>query len=259
MEVEAYRSNLLGYFYRVANKSMNFHRHIHQSFELVFVQQGQLLCEIDGQSFTVAANECVLIFPGQIHAYQTSCFSKCLVFIFSQDWVQTFYEEIRGKRFSAPICREICLSRIEQLWREEDNHFLRKALLYEICGLFYRDCTLVPINQAEFALANSISHYIQEHYTSKVTLRDMARALGYHYCYLSDFFNRAFGSGFSQYLNRYQLQYAKYYLEHTDKPITEISGLCGFDTIRTFNRAFRTETGTTPREYRHNVHSGSSK
>lgn len=250
MEFEEFRSNKIGYFYTVSNHNINFHLHAHRSFELIAVRQGKIRCEISGQKFAIGAGEGALIFPGQIHAYQTVSSSDSVLFIFSSDWVERFYEDVRGTHFEIPVCKDIDERWIQTLQRKDVNQYLRKAVLYEICGRFYDCCKLIETNEAEFALTNAIAFYIQDHYHQRITLMDMARDMGYNYSYLSSFFNRCFGDGFSRYLNRFRLEYAVHYLTHTDKSITEISDLCGFDTIRNFNRLFREEFQTTPRAFR---------
>ena len=41
-------------------------------------------------------------------------------------------------------------------------------------------------------------------------------------------------------------------IAETELPISEIAFLCGFGGISQFNRSFRADTGTTPRDYRKN-------
>lgn len=56
--------------------------------------------------------------------------------------------------------------------------------------------------------------------------------------------------GFNDYVNSLRVSNACKYLRKTDKSITEISNIVGFNTLRTFNRAFRKQLGITPSEYR---------
>ena len=55
---------------------------------------------------------------------------------------------------------------------------------------------------------------------------------------------------FSQYLNIIRLEKAIDLLNHNTErlSVTDIASLCGFDTIRHFNRVFRELTGFSPRE-----------
>ncbi|MEL6529502.1 MAG: helix-turn-helix domain-containing protein [Pseudomonadota bacterium] len=58
---------------------------------------------------------------------------------------------------------------------------------------------------------------------------------------------------FSTFLNRYRIDEARERLadrEHVDLPVLTIAMDLGYNSLPTFNRAFRAQTGTTPSEYR---------
>ena len=55
---------------------------------------------------------------------------------------------------------------------------------------------------------------------------------------------------FNQFLNEQRLNYVTVHLECTDESITDICMDAGFESQRTFNRAFRERYRMTPREYR---------
>ena len=81
----------------------------------------------------------------------------------------------------------------------------------------------------------------------------MAYELGVSKYVLSRVFSGTFHTNFCQYVNGIRLNYACAYLENTKDSITEISLECGFESQRTFNRAFKKKYRMTPREYRENV------
>lgn len=53
-----------------------------------------------------------------------------------------------------------------------------------------------------------------------------------------------------QYLIRLRLQHAAGLLTHTDKSVYEIAGMCGFENVSAFCRAFKTEHGAPPISFR---------
>ena len=61
--------------------------------------------------------------------------------------------------------------------------------------------------------------------------------------YFSRFFKKISGMTFSQYLNHIRVNKAIDLIRSGEQSMTEISRLCGFDTIRNFNRVFRQITG----------------
>jgi AraC-like DNA-binding protein len=63
-------------------------------------------------------------------------------------------------------------------------------------------------------------------------------------------FHLSVGSGLKDYLGRRQVEHAKELLRSTGWTTAEIAVLAGFGTARTFYRAFRRNTGTSPTSYR---------
>ena len=69
--------------------------------------------------------------------------------------------------------------------------------------------------------------------------------------YISHLFSQTLGIRFNDYLHYLRISEACKLLRNTDYSITEIGDAVGYNTPRTFNRAFLKQTGTTPTEYRH--------
>src|SRR5699024_7461201 len=85
---------------------------------------------------------------------------------------------------------------------------------------------------------------------SYITFEDACSFMGLSKPYFSNFFKNISGMTLSQYLNISRLEKAIQLLNHTDRnlSVTEIASLCGFDTIRHFNRVFKDITGFSPRQ-----------
>lgn len=89
-----------------------------------------------------------------------------------------------------------------------------------------------------------------EEKSSYITFEEAADFMGLSKPYFSRFFKNVSGMTFSQYLNIIRLEKAIDLLNHNTErlSVTDIASLCGFDTIRHFNRVFRELTGFSPRE-----------
>lgn len=70
---------------------------------------------------------------------------------------------------------------------------------------------------------------------------------------LSRIFASQNGTALSAYLKQRQLQHAQTLLSSSAESTTRVGYLCGFGTRRTFYRAFRRGTGTSPDQYRRAV------
>ena len=80
--------------------------------------------------------------------------------------------------------------------------------------------------------------YIQNNYTGECTLNAAAKEFKYDYTYLSKLFKSGIGMSFADYVGMMRISEACYLLESTADTVLEISNKCGFNSLRTFNRAF---------------------
>ncbi len=67
---------------------------------------------------------------------------------------------------------------------------------------------------------------------------------------LSRIFSGTFHTNFNRYLNTTRLRYAVHLMKYTDQTITEAAMNSGFESQRTFNRAFSEVYRMSPSEYR---------
>ncbi|MDD6714868.1 MAG: AraC family transcriptional regulator [Firmicutes bacterium] len=99
-------------------------------------------------------------------------------------------------------------------------------------------------------LAARVSSYLEDHFKENITLSSLARALYVSPYSVSRIFSSAFRTNFNGYLNDIRVEYVCEMLRRTDKSVTEIYEDAGFESQRTFNRAFRERMRMSPREFR---------
>ena len=95
-----------------------------------------------------------------------------------------------------------------------------------------------------------IIQYINLHYAEDLYLEKMADVVGTSSKYFSNFFKKAFGISFIDYLNKVRIYHAREYLKNTDIPISELSNKLGYIHSRTFTSTFKKYSGIPPTEYR---------
>lgn len=99
----------------------------------------------------------------------------------------------------------------------------------------------------------SCIQYIQQHYTSRLTLEDTARAVGLSPDYLSRIFRQETGVTFTQYLNQLRIQKARGLIRHSGLRLTDVCQMVGYDDQSYFTKVFRRIVGMPPNEYRRKV------
>src|SRR5699024_2670350 len=98
--------------------------------------------------------------------------------------------------------------------------------------------------------------YMHENLDEPLRLAAVAKVLGTSESTASRMLTRATTHGFSRILIGLRIADALRLLRTTDKHVSEIFWRCGFTTLSSFNRQFRSQTGTSPSAYRRNLGSG---
>lgn len=97
---------------------------------------------------------------------------------------------------------------------------------------------------------NRARDYLHAHLSSPVRLSDVAAAACLSPFHLLRVFNAAFGETPHQYLRRCRLERAKFLLEKTTIPTTDICLDCGFTSLGSFSALFHKSCGMSPRAWR---------
>ena len=95
-----------------------------------------------------------------------------------------------------------------------------------------------------------VSEYIMAHYSRRITLNDIAAETGMNRSAFCIWFNRYKGMSFSRFLAQYRLRTACELLKHSQKSVSEIGYIVGFNDIPHFVRVFTKEMGVSPGKYR---------
>jgi transcriptional regulator GlxA family with amidase domain len=95
-----------------------------------------------------------------------------------------------------------------------------------------------------------VRQLVETGYTDPIGLRKAAGAACLEPKYFSKFFHRKVGRPFSVWLASFRIRKATEMLIETEQPISAIGYAVGFQSLRTFERAFKRFTGCAPAEYR---------
>lgn len=87
----------------------------------------------------------------------------------------------------------------------------------------------------------------------KVSLSEVALAIGSNKTYLSDYFNNSLNTTFYDYINRYRIAEACRIIDAMPsegrKPMSAVAEVSGFNSLSTFNRYFVKVKGMSPKSY----------
>lgn len=95
--------------------------------------------------------------------------------------------------------------------------------------------------------------YIETHYQQRISIPDVAAAVGLNSIYLNRLFKNTLHSTIGEAITSHRIQKAHHLLCHTSITVAEISAQTGFSEPRNFIRSFKKYYGITPGEYRKKI------
>ncbi len=129
--------------------------------------------------------------------------------------------------------------------------FLRKYIIFELKLLKDegRFDTISINNETYF---QRVKNYIDLHYSSELSLKDIARHCGVNHDYLGKIIKAQSGKSFRQLLTERRLAEAKLLLESSGKSVSEIAHLCGYPDSNYFSAVFHRANSLSPNKFREN-------
>jgi Transcriptional regulator containing an amidase domain and an AraC-type DNA-binding HTH domain len=243
------------YFNIFRTNSINFPQHLHSYVEIIYVLEGSLKVGINEKNRLLEKGELAVSFPNDIHSYSTPYSSKAMIALFTPEIINSFFGSKQELTLENPYftCDEKVYELLELLFeefRELNNEFVVKGLLYAIFGKLE---TQFAFQNKKYVYDNTIQlilKYIEGHFTQRLTLDRLAKELGFSKFYISRLFKIKIGYQFNEYINNLRINLAQSLLTETDSSILNIAYECGFDSQRSFNRAFFSLLSQTPTEFR---------
>ena len=107
----------------------------------------------------------------------------------------------------------------------------------------------ITISRKRLELA-AVKEYLDEHFTEKIMLEELAEKFFINKFYLSKIFKETYGTTVNNYLIAKRITRAKQLLRFTDMTVDEVGVAVGMGDANYFSRMFRKVEGISPREYR---------
>lgn len=248
--------------------SYQFHTHQHPETEINYLTSGVCVMGIGSQFITLKQGDCILIYPGQKHSFIGDIHKPSgLVQVEYQalpdagllNCLPVFSQPAGYIRLSACQHLEVHLEQICKCcrdtaseWTELKNNYLFFQLFIELCQCYERSLTTQTSDGCH--KITELIAYINEAYDQDLNIEALSRRFGLSSRYVRQYFQKEMGMKCSQYITMLRLNKAKELLWHTDKTITEIALLAGFNSSQYFSKVFFSFTKMTPTSYRNIWH-----
>lgn len=237
------------------NKSSGMHFHPPHLNELIYVDYGILSLEHGNQHFQLKRGECILI-KGRVY-HRLSNPGLVMMNYLNIMFYGTLPDSIIGKVLKADRHGHRIMNRL----REENITQMDYHPTLSICELtvflihlIRRQSGSTPLLSPPAYLGN-IHNSIAEKALDIVSrnyktlkFQELAHSLGISDSSLYLIFKNEIGRTFSQTIQTYRVEAAKYFLHNGELSLDEIAVAIGCET-RSFFRLFKRVTGMTPHEY----------
>ncbi|MGI6570138.1 MAG: response regulator transcription factor [Caldicoprobacterales bacterium] len=102
-------------------------------------------------------------------------------------------------------------------------------------------------------LIKQINNYIRIHFAEDISITQIAEMVSYNPSYLSRKYKEYTGTTLMDYIIDTRIRHAKELLSKSSKQINEIAALCGFNSAKYFNQAFKNAVGLSPKSFREEI------
>ncbi|GIM29124.1 AraC family transcriptional regulator [Clostridium polyendosporum] len=254
--------------------------HWHNEIEIVYVEDGTLIFDIDMQSIKVTSGQCIFINSEQLHSvYEIASkpsIHHAIVFDLNilnssiYDYYQNKYIEpiLKGSlRFplfldsnstgSNKTLREI-LEMIDTYHKKSAGCELsiKGSLLKIIANLaeedkfIKNDATLLIPKDYKVQLIKKVLNFIHNNYTQKIYIDELAAEANMNTRYFCRFFKSVTGKTPVTYINEYRIEEAAKLLKTGDAKVMEVCFNVGFDNFSYFIKKFKEYKNCTPYQYK---------
>ncbi|MCP4132357.1 MAG: helix-turn-helix transcriptional regulator [bacterium] len=137
------------------------------------------------------------------------------------------------------------------------DNLMKKSIeldtLYSRLKIRVSDSAEPSVSEATEKKLEVVKHFINENYTSDLSREGLAAAVGMNPNYMSAQFKTYTGMKIGEYINFLRIEDAVKRLHDEDFRVLDIALSVGFESLSTFNRAFKNIKGKTPTEYKNSL------
>ena len=229
-------------------ESHHHHRHV-----LIFALGGTAVVMVNGRRCVLKPGQACLVLPFQVHFYAELPEDRL-------EWLFVTFEMVHDDKVAALGNQPLSVSgaalselqRLVQMWRnrEEGVAFVTALLLTQLrheasaAGL-----SKPPLTHGTTAYGR-VNGLIYQSPGRAWGIAELAAKLSISAAHLRAVFRSETGISLGSYLQRIRLNRAAALLVQSADRIGDVSSKCGYDSIYAFSRAFKRQTGMSPKAYR---------
>ncbi len=243
--------------------------HFHPEYELTYILESSGTRYVGNNISSYEKGDLVLLGPNLPHCWKNDPNLEDAAKSFVIQWPKELLNQIpsfrkieqllktaqRGILFEG-VSKSI-IAEIQKVINATGVHrFVHLLELLDLLGKIEKTEVLAGTSY-KFDLSNDtnsriqkVQHYVNEHYQSKIRLKEVAEELHMTEQSFSRFFSRVMKRPFFIFLNEYRVNRASRLLVETELQVNEIGYQCGYDSLPFFYQQFKKFKGYSPLAFR---------
>lgn len=241
-----------------------YENHAHPEVEIDYINSGCCIMEAGEEIVTLRPGDCIIMNPCAKHLYMVDVAKSCSItqLIYSVSLPASYCGALACFRYDNPYhvisdCEEVCglIDNIRNCHNRGRKHeYARTQLDFSMLQLFvmiseYLEEERLRTDNRRGKLSDVLDR-INNRLQDDIHLEDLAGELGVSSRYIRKIFAEQMGMSCSGYITMMRMEKAKRILRQSEKEITQVAALSGFNSPQYFCRVFKEHAGMTPQEYR---------
>lgn len=239
-------------------------QHTHDEIEIVVVQSGYCITEINQQKIITNPNECLIIYSNVQHDFTIPSSQECTAFqlefhltgLEKQSSQLLFFEHLfqnlSYETFQNGEDIGNCIFRIGESRHQKDLvqiHFLE--LYTRLSQHLEVDTLLCPMT--EHLKFNQILEHLHRHFPEKLDLEQICQQYQISSRHFRKLCQQKLGTNPVSYLTQLRIDSSKKLLANLSMSISEVAKRSGFSSQQYYSLSFKEQTGVSPSVYRKNL------
>lgn len=230
-------------------------KHYHPLYEIYYLEEGICNYLIEDKLMQMLQGDIVFIPKGVIHKTSYEDIHSRLLVNCSEEYLGAVNIKsafvYRNKKHSREIYDVLKKIEKEYLNTDKFSDGLIMGYMQQLLAIVYRTENEFENTRAQNKYALKALDYLNDNYTSEITLSSLAKKLSVSGEHLSRIFKKETGLGFNEYLSLLRLKKAEALLKlNNNKSVAEIAFQCGFNDSNYFCEKFKSVYGMSPLKFK---------
>ena len=237
-------------------------QHSHDFCELLYVAGGAGEAILEGKKFRLAPGDLVVVNPGTLHEERSDAKAPLrLIFLAIRDFAVPGLPAgcLSQEKYRVLSCGEYRYKMdiyLRELLQETSSQIefyqeISQGLVSALLVLVMRLIRINPEDEAALSQeCQKIKEYLDQNFTSPITLDSLSETVYISKHYLSHLFKEQTGVSPIKYLTSKRMEKACELLSETELPVSEVSKAVGYENPLYFSQVFKRIYGISPVKYR---------